>query len=340
VTRRRLTIVVLLLASALVASLRADAAPRKGETVAFIPAVLANPAQQAIAKGFQNQARKLALSPAVLGGEFNPQAQITAVNAAIQRRVTVLAIWPLDPKSLRPTLDRARRGGMKILTIWTAGLPGATADIFYDETPAARRVAALAAQTIKRSGDECKVGIIQGLPVVPILKARNDALEAGARAAGCEVLERQVNQKDSADGALPIVQAWRTKYGSEMTAILAYNDPSALGAVAAATGSFRPVITGMNGDPAAIDAIRNGRMLATTTVPNAEVGNALAWAANQVIGRKKVPRSVSAQCDVLTRANLGKYVPWSVRNRRALTVKFVKQGSRWIVKTTPDYSLR
>jgi ribose transport system substrate-binding protein len=340
VIRRTSTIVLILAASAFVASLRADAAPRQGGTIAFIPAVLANPAQQAIAKGFQNQARKVSLSPAILGGEFNPQAQITAVNAAIQRKAAVLAIWPLDPKSLRPTLDRARRSGMKIVTIWTAGLPGATSDIFYNETPAARRVAALAAQTVKRAGDDCKVGIIQGLPIVPILKARNDALEAGAKAAGCEVLERQVNQKDSADGALPIVQAWRTKYGSEMTAILAYNDPSALGAVAAATGSFRPVITGMNGDPAAIDAIRGGRMLATTTVPNAEVGNALAWAAKQVIDGKKVPRSVSASCDVLTRTNLSKYVPWSVRNKKALTVRFVKQGGRWIVKTTPDYSLR
>ena len=95
------------------ASLSASAAPNSsratGGTLAIIPAVAANPAQQAIVIGFKKQAKKLGYPSVMLGGEFDPQAQITAVNAAIQRKVAVLAIWPLDPKGIQPSLDRRRR---------------------------------------------------------------------------------------------------------------------------------------------------------------------------------------------------------------------------------------
>jgi ribose transport system substrate-binding protein len=276
----------------------------------------------------------------MLGGEFNPQAQITAVNAAIQRRVAVLAIWPLDPKGIRPALDRARKAGIKVLTMWTSAPVGQLADFQYAEGPAAKKVAALAAAAVKKSGNTCKVGIIQGLPVVPILKARNDALAAGAKASGCQILEQQVNEKDSADGALPIVQAWKTKWGSEMTAVLAYNDPSALGAVAARSGDFQPVITGMNADPAAIQAIEKGDMLATTTIPNPEMGNAMAYAGAQILTGKKVPKALFGKCDVVVKANASRYVPWAVRNRKALTVRFVPKAGTWYFVTVPDYTLR
>jgi ABC-type sugar transport system substrate-binding protein len=181
---------------------------------------------------------------------------------------------------------------------------------------------------------------VQGLPVVPILKARNIALAAGAKKAGCKILEQQVNDKDSADGALPIVSAWKTKWGSKMTAVLAYNDPSALGAVAARSGDFNPIVVGMNADPAAIQAVKKGDMLATTTIPNPEMGNAMAYAGDQLLKGKTVPGQLLARCDALTKANATKYVPWPIRNKQALTVKFVKTGGKWYFSTTPDYGIK
>jgi ABC-type sugar transport system substrate-binding protein len=343
-TRKRIwALAAIGLCVALGAAVAASAAPsrtRANPTLAIIPAVAANPAQQAIIIGFKKQAQKLGYPSVLLGGEFNPQAQITAVNAAIQRKVAVLAIWPLDPKGIRPTLDRARAAGIKVLTMWTPVALGQAADFQYAEAPAAIKVAALAAAQIKAGGKTCKVGIIQGLPVVPILAARNAALAAGAKAAGCQILEQQVNDKDSADGALPIVQAWKTKHGSEMTGVLAYNDPSALGAVAAKGGNFEPVVTGMNGDPAALQAIEKGDMLATTTIPNPEMGNAMAYAGAQILGGKTVPKLALGKCDVITKANAAKYVPWPTRNRSAMAVRFVKSGAKWYFVTNPNYGIK
>src|SRR5262245_3392620 len=60
----------------LAVALPAAAAPEKtaaNGTLAIIPAVAANPAQQAIVIGFKKQAKKLGYPSVMLGGEFNPQ---------------------------------------------------------------------------------------------------------------------------------------------------------------------------------------------------------------------------------------------------------------------------
>jgi ABC-type sugar transport system substrate-binding protein len=339
--KRRLAAVVAVAGAVLAGVFAASSSgsPKARVTIAFVPPVIANPAIQAMNTGYRLQAKKLGMTALTLGGEFDPQAQITAVNAAIQRHVNGLIIWPLDPKGIRPTLDKAEKAGIKVITVWTPGLPGASSDFYYDEAPAARQVAKLAADTVKKDGKDCAVGVIEGVPAVAVLKARNENLEAGAKAAGCTILERQVNQKDSADGAQPIVQAWKTKWGSKMTAILAYNDPSAEGAASVVSGDFNPVITGMNADPAAIQAVNAGQMLATTTIPNPEIGNGFAYGMYLLLVKhQKLPREVISSAYVLTKGNSAKYVPWSVRNKHALNVQFAKVGGRWLIKTTPDYN--
>src|SRR5262245_17054352 len=125
-----------------------------------------------------------------------------------------------------------------------------------------------------------------------------------------------------------------------MTGVLAYNDPSALGAVAARSGDFEPVVTGMNADPAALQAIRKGDMLATTTIPNPEMGNAMAYAGAQILDGKQTAKFLFGKCDVITKANAAKYVPWPTRNKGAMTVRFVKNGARTYFVTVPNYGIK
>jgi hypothetical protein len=71
------------------------------------------------------------------------------------------------------------------------------------------------------------------------------------------------------------------------------------------------------------------------------MGNALAFAAYEVIAKKQaVPKLLNGRVDIVTKRNAGKYIPWGVRNKQALTVRFAKQGSAWYFRTTPDYGVR
>jgi ribose transport system permease protein len=315
-----------------------SARPRAGGTIGFIPPVLANPAIKALNDGIKLKAKSLGLSFETIGGQYSPQAQIVAMDAAIQKKVSAILIWPLDPKGIQPSFQKAKAAGIPILAIWSPGVPNIDANFMYNDGNAIQNIAKMAAAAVKKQGKQCAVGIIQGIPVVNILNARNVGMAAGAKAAGCKILEQQVNQQDNSSGALPIVQAWKTKWGSKMTAILAYNDPSALGAIAARGGSFQPIVTGMNGDADGLAAVKNGSMFATGAVPNVEVGEAMAQVASSILNHKAYPKTVWFSFEVVTKANVGTYTPWSKRLAGpVMKIRFVNVGGKTFAKTTPDY---
>jgi ABC-type sugar transport system substrate-binding protein len=314
------------------------AKPKASGTIAFIPPVLANPAIKALNDGIKKKAKALGIKFETIGGQYSPQAQIVAMDAAIQKKVAAILIWPLDPKGIQPSFEKAKAAGIPILAIWSPGVPNINANFQYNDGGSIQQIAKMAAAEIKKQGKECAVGIIEGIPVVNILNARNVGMAAGAKAAGCQILEHQVNQQDNSSGALPIVQAWKTKYGPKMTGVLAYNDPSALGAIAAKGGDFQPVVTGMNGDADGLAAVKNGALFATGAVPNVEVGEAMAQVAANILNKKAYPKTVWFSFQILTKDNVGKYTPWSKRLAGpVMQVQFVKKGNKVFAKTTPNY---
>lgn len=316
-----------------------SAKPNAQFTIGFIPPVLANPAIKALNDGIAKKAKALGMGFETIGGQYSPQAQIVAMDAAIQKKVSMILIWPLDPKGIQPSFEKAKAAGIPILAIWSPGVPNINANFQYNDGGATESIAKMAAAEAKKEGKPCAVGIIQGIPVVNILNARNVGLLAGAKAAGCTILEQQVNQQDNSSGALPIVQAWKTKYGSKMSVILAYNDPSALGAVAAKGGSFNPIVTGMNGDADGIAAVKNGSMFATGAVPNVEVGESMAQVAWNILNKQAYPKTVYFPFEILTKANVDGYTPWSKRLAGpVMKIQFVSSGGKTVAKTTPSYS--
>jgi len=326
-----------IVASAMLAGSGA-AKPNASQTIAFIPPVIANPAIKALNDGIALKAKNLGLNFETIGGQYSPQAQIVAMNAAIQKKVNAILIWPLDPKGIQPSFEKAKAAGIPIFAIWSPGVPNVDANFQYNDQSAIEQIAIDTAAELKKEGKPCAVGIIQGIPVVNILNARNIGMAAGAKKAGCTILEQQVNQQDNNSGALPIVQAWKTKYGSKMTAILAYNDPSAEGAIAARSGSFQPLVTGMNGDPDGLAAVKNGSMFETGAVPNVELGEAMAQVAADKLAGKPYPKETWFNFEIINKGNVGAYKPWADRLAAGpLKIAFVKKGGKTFVQTTPNF---
>ncbi len=334
--------VLIALAAIVVSAMLAGSGAAKpnasSQTIAFIPPVIANPAIKALNDGIALKAKALGMNFETIGGQYSPQAQIVAMNAAIQKKVSMILIWPLDPKGIQPSFQKAKAAGIPILAIWSPGVPNVSANFQYNDAAAIEQIAKDTAAELKKEGKPCNVGIIQGIPVVDILNARNVGMAAGAKAAGCTILEQQVNQQDNNSGALPIVQAWKTKYGSKMTAILAYNDPSAEGAIAARSGDFQPLVTGMNGDPDGLAAVKNGSMFETGAVPNVELGEAMAQVASLALAKKAHPKTIWFNFELINKSNVGSYKSWADRLAAGpLKIAFVKKGGKTYVQTTPNF---
>lgn len=303
-----------------------------GVTLGYIPIAIENPIVKAMAEAVKIKAEALGMDYKEFGGPFDPQAQINAVRAASAANVDILAIFPVDPNAVRGALDQIKAGGTPVIVHASPEIEDVVTNIETDDRAAGEEIAKYAAEKLEEEGKPCKVGIIQGLEVAHVLHERNVGLEQGAKDAGCEILEKQVNQDDSAAGARPIASAWGTKHGADMTAILAYNDPSALGAIAARNGDFMPVVTGMNGDQEGLEAVEDGRMLATQFEPVVEMGATVAQLAyDSVINEEEVPAEVINRYQLLTKDTIEGHRTLEEELSSPMAITITQEGDQYVV---------
>jgi len=299
-------------------------------TIGWVPPVVA-PFEEVLRQGMKLQAAKLGMSVAVAGGKLDPGVQISAVDALVQRGVDALIIWPLDKKAIQPALERASDSNIPVITI--EGQAAASTAVNFEATTfeSAKETAEAAAELIAEEGRDCKVGIIEGLPIYAA--ARNEGFEKGVENTDCEILERQVNTTSMPDKAAEITTAWKTKFGSDMTVILALNDPSALAAAALVNSEFDPLIFGANGDPEAIEAIEEGRLAGTQSSPSPNLGNGVAYAAHQLILSKPVPKKVKFALELVTQENVGEYISYEERLEAPQNVSIEGAGAEGTLVT-------
>src|SRR5262249_33055332 len=98
---------------------------------------------------------------------------------------------------------------------------------------------------------------------------------------------------------------------SEIHGIIAGNDTMALGAMAAVKSSGKTgiVITGFDGSPDAIAAVRSGGIKATTQQPAVLIARLAVDEANQFLktGTTGKPERQVIPCDLVTQSNAGDY---------------------------------
>lgn len=275
-------------------------------TLGYAGAVQANPNNKAVEDGIKAQAAALGMEVIVTDANFDANKQISDVQSLVQQGVDALIIWPIDPKGIQPALDDARQADIPIIVQDTPDAGEVTSNFQVNNEQAAEQAAALVAETVGTGSD---VAVVQGLPVVGVLLARNEGFANGAAAAGLNVVAEQVNEKDNADGARPIVDAWKSQFGAKLKGILAYNDPSALGAASAVGGDFTPVVVGMNGDSDGVAAVKDGRLLATWDFRPVELGNGLAWAAHEVLTGNTIPATVNVEMTMIDEATVSSWRP-------------------------------
>jgi ribose transport system substrate-binding protein len=282
-------------------------AKQKTYTLGFSTPIGANPALAAWRDVVKLQAKSYGMKVIVTDANFDPNKQLSDFNSLVSRKVSAILISPINPVAMRPAFDRARRAGIPVIAYEGGkGLGSSYATNFVGKNyQAARQAARLLGQKIGRGA---KVAVIDGLPQIPILKDRANGFRLGAKEAGLDIVASQVNLKDNSDGARPIVEGWRTKFGGDLKGILSYNDPGALGAASVVGGSFKPVITGMNASNEGITGVRQGRVLATWDQRTVDVGSGQAWAAYQILVKhKKLPATINLTMPLFTKSNVSKW---------------------------------
>jgi ribose transport system substrate-binding protein len=268
-----------------------------------------NPFYIAMLKGIRERAQEFSWEVVTVSANEDKAKQIAGVQDLIAHGVKGILISPIDAVGVNAAYDAAKAANIPIVSVARGSTsPNQTLHVAMDETQIGRDIAEWTAKAI---GGEGKVAMLLGPSGVPTFRNLGDGyaqimakypkIQIVFRADGPLTRERGVKQAEDALVANP-----------DLKAIYAANDDVALGAmqaVLAADRSGKTIVTGMNGVPPALRAVKDGKLAMTVEL------NPVLWGrlgvdvlANYLKGEKVEPR-VFIKHVIIDQTNIDQKLP-------------------------------
>jgi len=323
---KKVVLLPLLAVAALVLTSTAPAKAASGGLVGFSYPIQANTYLAAIGGAAEKTLKAAGYTMLGIDAQLDGNKQISDVETMITKGVKAMIIYPLDSKGLKPSLDKAAAAGIKVITMnysvddSTAAPPAPALaqvqDAFTSQTLANDRVAYLK-KVLPAGGNVLYVGL--GFPVAALEKhAELFKATLAAKAKKFKYLGRVDNPSDNSEGGRTAVDAALIKY-PKIDAIVAYNDPTALGAYAAvkAAGKAGKIkIIGLQMQPEAVTSIKNNEINGSWDYNPVKSGVSLATLTISIL--KGLPSSlwsktVKTPAVFYDNSTISQFVPWQAR---------------------------
>lgn len=260
---------------------------------------------------------------------LDPNKQIADVQSMVSAGINVLIVAPVNPQSIQPALNAARKKGVKLIaTDVFIGGPYAT-NVATSPFTAGYQAAVYLKRTV---GDGAVAAILAPAFAGPVIAARNDGFLAGAKAVGLNLVAQDTASAFTPDEGAKILGSYKVKYGSSLKGVWIFNDTLALGAPGVTDGSFNPAIVGVNGIPPFIQMIQGGRAAATWNLHPEAIAHTLSWAAERAVCGKKLPKAIYVPVTRVDKANASRWVSWDKLGRLPFTVKLRSGGGKTFVQ--------
>lgn len=257
-----------------------------------------------------------------LGGTFTevtakePNEQVTQMGQLVAQGVEGIAVFPLDPASLAPQVEQAKKAGVKLVTIdlnleedSLKGLLGYESQILQRRDIGAYLAAKYMAENLEPGAE---VGGIEFGIKVPSIVYAIERAQYWSEKMGLEWVGNSVNKTDDVAGGEPAGTQLLNEH-SDIKAVMAYNDPTAEGAYAAArsAGITDVIFGGFNGGSEARQAIENETQTFSVVLDPPSMGKQWAWGLYDLIQGKKVPPTVLPKEPILaTKENVAEIPTW------------------------------
>ena len=222
-----------------------------------------NPFYIAMLRGIRGRAQELGWDVATVSANEDKLKQINGVQDLIARGVKGILISPIDAVGVNAAYDAAAAAKIPIVSVARgSSSPNQTIHVAMDERQIGRDIAEW---TAKKLGDKGKVALLMGPSGAPTFKNLGDGysevmgkypdIHIVFRGDGPLTRERGVKQAEDVLVANP-----------DLAAIYCANDDVALGAMQAVNAANRQgetLVTGMNGVPPALRAVKEGGLAMT-----------------------------------------------------------------------------
>ena len=290
--------------------------PEEGEyRLGFLNPLQGNEFLNTLGRSMRLETERLGGTLVELDAAGDVDRQVSQFEQLVAQRVDGIFAFPLDPASVEPALTRAKAAGIPVITIDLNF--ESTEDIGeFDSQILQRRdeAAYLGAREMASRLDEgASVATIDFAIQVPSIVYSVERARHWAEQFGLEVLGNASNPSDDIAGG---ERAMTELLGNfpDLNGVIGYNDPSAIGAAAAARAQGRRdlVFGGQNGGSDALEAIRAGRLTYTAKLDPPSMGKFAAWGLYNLLQGNEVPKTVKAEePQIVTQDNIDDVQSWS-----------------------------
>jgi ribose transport system substrate-binding protein len=272
-------------------------------TIAFFTKNQTNPYFQSIRQGADSAGRQLDVS-VVHFVPTKPDSipeQMSQVEDVAIRRPDAVAFIPVDAQAMVPGIERLNKAGIPVVNVTDRAAGGAfVAFVGCDEYVVARNTARRLLTELNGRG---RVVIIEGVRGstnnTTRMRGYADAL---AEFPGVSLLATQPGNFQRLQ-ALQVMENMLQSY-RELDGVLALNDAMALGAVEALEAASRKaLVVGINGTKEAVDAVLQGKLLASGDCDGFLHGCGGVMAAARHLQKDAVPADIEFAVEVIDRAN-------------------------------------
>lgn len=232
--------------------------------------------------------------------------QIEQINEFIKLRVKAIFINPVDWKEIKPALMAAKKADIPVIVVDTP--------VYNNELVACTVISdnydagVQCAKYLMKKKDKANVMIIEHSEA----KSGIDRIKGFVDTISADKSYKIVATGDSEgqlEQAMPVVDNL-IKLHPEVNVIMALNDPTALGALAALKGNGllgKIMVFGVDGSPDAKTMINNGFMTATSAQYPNRIGRIAAEKAYDILNGRKVEHEVIVPVTLITKENVSQF---------------------------------
>jgi ribose transport system substrate-binding protein len=291
------------------------AQPKPGKFhLAYLNPVGGNEFLHTLGEAMRLETKKLGGTYTELDAKGDVNTQVGQFDQLIAQKVDGIAVFALDPGSVAPAVKKAKRAGIKLVTIDLDFSANPNLQGFDTQVLQRRDEAAYlgAQQMSKSAGSGASVGTVDFAVKVPSIVYSIDRGKFWAQKFGLKIAGNASNPSDDIAGGEKAMTTLLGKF-PDIKGVIAYNDPSAIGAASAARSQGKRDLTlgGQNGGSDGLEAIKAGRESYTMKLDSPSMGKEFAWALYDLKQGTKVPTSVKAGApQLVTKDNVGSVKTW------------------------------
>jgi ribose transport system substrate-binding protein len=285
-------------------------------TIGFTNPLGSNDQLAVLQRAIEARAECLGGTVVSLDSNLDVDKQISDIDQLVSQDVDGIVVFPLDAQAVIPAVERARDAGIKTVGVNVTLEDPEVADVAPFDASVNQGTEQMATETAEfvidqlgGSGNVLGVGI--GFPV-PVIDYQMAVMEETVTSGGLTWLDKVDNPTDDSAGAQPVVEQALLRF-DEMDAIMAYNEPSALGAYAAVEAAGRTdeiLITGANGTESGVAAVEAGEIAATWDLLPWKQGVTFVNVLKALIDGESVDTTTVVPVQMLTQDNLADQVEW------------------------------